>query len=256
MPQKRRRQTPGARSPPPKFKYFLALPPEIRTMIYDVVLWRPQGIRGPGVDKSIVRAYYRFFLERGRVAKLQLGLLRVNRQVAVEAAQRFYSINKFTFSGLAGKSLESMYEDSHIFDQGWSRMIQWFREIGRNSAYIRHIEYDFGFVYLSEMRQTLDNIASLQPLVPNLRRLILRYYPGNGRIAPCCSRLGYPRQVCETILGPVRNAMRDAGFKGLEDVEMVPDLPNRPTLAKDEVEHDHGEEGYIPVPYVDLDWDL
>ncbi|KAL2115315.1 hypothetical protein VTJ04DRAFT_9570 [Mycothermus thermophilus] len=67
----------------PRFEYFLALPPELRVMVYNLVLHRPQSIIWP--TNGVVENF------------LDLGLFCVNRLVSTEARRQFYAINTFKF---------------------------------------------------------------------------------------------------------------------------------------------------------------
>ncbi|KAL2123481.1 hypothetical protein VTJ04DRAFT_3936 [Mycothermus thermophilus] len=265
MPPRKKRRCPKrrqkARCPPPpppplpQFKYFLALPFEIRCMIYDFALRKPKGV-GPIVP--FVRK------RRGPWRRNHPpGLLQVSRQLAAESTPRFYGMNKFIFSHEASLSLFSFPNAlagmprpsdtgrgsryNPMVDGRWEPMLLWFKKIGQNATYITALEYDFGSTSLKMMKDSLRNIAQIQPFVPNLRSLMIRYTPYHSWGSQCCRQLGLPPQVCQPILDLVRGLMLEAGAQDFENVGMVPNLA-RSRKAKTAIqpeEHNHGVEGYV-----------
>lgn len=112
---------------PCQFKYFLDLPAEIRLMVYDLVL----GDR-PGIEPYItlvpvykVISLFGISADIGRSTNysrdLDIDLLLVNKQVSMEASQRFYGINVWAFQ----ESLDRTRLDV-TFDLDQGLMVHWY----------------------------------------------------------------------------------------------------------------------------------
>ncbi|KAL2118888.1 hypothetical protein VTJ04DRAFT_5847 [Mycothermus thermophilus] len=200
--------------------HFLALPTELRFIIYDMVLLIPDRILiAPGVDISKLRAYYSHLFVQSQLPKVEVSLLRVNRQIAAETTQRFYSMNTFAFTWLSSTFNE------RICRLRWNPMIEWLQKIGRNGEYIRKIEYNFGWDAADEVKRTFPNIARIQPLAPNLRNLIIRYEVSLLMLSSRRRQFGVHQDDREAMLDFISNVMREAGFKEFEGAEIVSPVP-------------------------------
>ncbi|KAL2116485.1 hypothetical protein VTJ04DRAFT_8653 [Mycothermus thermophilus] len=199
-----------------KFAYFLQLPVEIRTMIYDLVLFLPAGILITKPEICISEHHPRDYIRQ-----MNSSLLYVNKQVAAEAAPRFYSINSFIFRHDRPFPLSGIRYDARDY---WREAIDFFEKLGSNTAYVRRIEYDFGPaasnpVELSrkippaDMQLAITGLKFLLPLVPGLQCLVLRYVALRNELLP--------QSVCDHLKELVREVLEDAGFKNPGDVQLI-----------------------------------
>ncbi|KAL2116087.1 hypothetical protein VTJ04DRAFT_10342 [Mycothermus thermophilus] len=83
-----------------EFKYFLALPEKVRVQIYDLVLWRPNGVYVMKPRNATIKRKF---------PAPDLGLLRVNKKIAQEAAERYYANNTFVFAVKTEKQTLHMF---------------------------------------------------------------------------------------------------------------------------------------------------
>ncbi|KAL1839976.1 hypothetical protein VTJ49DRAFT_939 [Mycothermus thermophilus] len=186
------------------FKYFLALPAEIRVKIYDLVLWIPEGVYPEFLSMERVDKVYFDSLFDKRI-RPDLGLLFVNKQVAVEAAARFYSINTFHFDAVAVFLFENIFAEYKC---------EW---IGRNALHVRQLEYKIAITDSRNVHRYDSPLAKLCPLLPNLQSIVIRYEPYNrlDRFFQIGSRVEDLRKLMSTV------------FQNVEDVQLVAD-PGRP----------------------------
>ncbi|KAL2264580.1 hypothetical protein VTJ83DRAFT_7090 [Remersonia thermophila] len=146
---------------PQKARGFLSLPAETRFEIYDLLLQVPREILTTPGTRPWRRQH-----------RPTLGLLRVNKQIAAEAAERFYSINSFSLS--TGSFLPRNVDRASA--------LQWLSGIGCNALYIRSLT-----IRMSVRSNTHEHVQDhLEPfyadlvemkrLLPNIRRVYFAYY--------------------------------------------------------------------------------
>ncbi|KAL2116108.1 hypothetical protein VTJ04DRAFT_10363 [Mycothermus thermophilus] len=131
-------------------KYFLDVPAEIRAMIYDLVL----------SDEYTIEPEHLVYYP-------DIGLLRVNRHVSMEASQRFHGINSWFFDSI----YDWDYENAPPSSVDGNRMLPWMRQIGQNANLIHRACYLYGPSSELECQRAQFELAALRPLVPNLRHL-------------------------------------------------------------------------------------
>ncbi|KAL2122068.1 hypothetical protein VTJ04DRAFT_2523 [Mycothermus thermophilus] len=143
-----------------QFKYFLSLPAEIRIKIYDLVLLQPYPMQPSWGVQPWVHPNW--------TPATALALLYVNKQVADEAAQRFYSINTFRVPFLGW---------SYWDGKQWCSLSigAWLKSIGPNAQHIRKFEFQLFSGDIGPIVDFSRTIAETRPLLPGLQSLRVQF---------------------------------------------------------------------------------
>ncbi|KAL2115314.1 hypothetical protein VTJ04DRAFT_9569 [Mycothermus thermophilus] len=145
-----------------RFECFLALPPELRVMIYMCVLW----VGFITVTYPLRSCDPVFFPRNTR------GLFLANQIISTEARHLLYAVNKFSF-------LEYTWSNT---EDSASRMVKWLRKIGLNANSVRQIWCLLNWMTKPwELESTPENLAMVYKLAPNLQILTMH-----------CSHLQWP----------------------------------------------------------------
>ncbi len=186
---------------PPRFSFFLSLPAELRNHIYGHLLDIPQAIDVGSVWSPL--------------PPLNLGILRVCRQIGQEAAHYFYSTNTFCFV----ERCDDFNDDNDDIDRNPGR--RWLLSIGdTNARSLLNLQ-----IRLRDERQIVYYEQILREVAarsPNLRRLALigeKHVSSRMRLhAGHIVQRWEPNQVvalCGCSLEALRPALRLLGLKVL-----------------------------------------
>ncbi|KAL2117174.1 hypothetical protein VTJ04DRAFT_9342 [Mycothermus thermophilus] len=163
----------------PQFKYFLALPAEIRLKIYDsaLVVWESKEAAETREIKPKTLNHYpetKLCEQNNTPTRCYLALFRVCKQVAAESIARFYAVNTFHFDSVGG-GLSASPSDNEIDES--SPMLSWLRQIGRNALHVRKIQYCFIPYAVEDIGAATVELRWLITLAPNLRTLSIHHNP-------------------------------------------------------------------------------
>lgn len=137
---------------PPRFSLFLRLPPELRLQVYDHLLHMPGALDVCGIWNDRPRT--------------DVALLRVCRQIHIEASHVLYSTNTFCFLEHCDDFNDDMGDPELAYCRAWLRTIG-----PTNAGFIRNVH-----LRLREERPTqyyVDLLRGIAGCSPNVTRLAL-----------------------------------------------------------------------------------
>ncbi|KAK0708008.1 hypothetical protein B0H67DRAFT_648123 [Lasiosphaeris hirsuta] len=148
---------------PPRFSLFLRLPPELRLQVYDHLLRMPGALDVCGIWNDRPRT--------------DVALLRVCRQIHIEASHVLYSTNTFCFLEHCDDFNDDMSDPELAYCRSWLRSIG-----STNAGFIRNVH-----LRLREERPTkyyVDLLHGIAGCTPNITRLALvsERHASSGRL--------------------------------------------------------------------------